>query len=840
MRALLILLILTVCRFSYSQENDRSEAFISGHVFEYGTGIALEGVAVRLLHERDSSLAGGAQTDADGFYKILDIRFGRYNVSANMVGHNSATLKGIMITKNKPQVIADTIFLKPGETTTEEIDVTAERSLIEFKADKKIYNVETSILDKGGNATDLLRKIPSVSVDQDGNVSLRGSSNVRFMIDGKMLRQNTTSILEQTPAGSIESIEIISNPGSKYEAEGEAGLINIVLKKGSELAGYAGQLSLGAGNSDKYNAGLSLSKKNSRLNLYGNYSFRDFDMKFNGGSSLTNYYVTDPQFINESVNSLMKNVSHSIKAGTDLYLSPKTTLGLSALYLYRDRSSGEKTTTENSSSTGINTLNEITNSIEGEKGNAFETSLTINKIIASPLNTLTGEATFAFNNEDEDLYSNTQEYDAMMNPLNNTPLIRESLTSENKFSGGIQIDYVHPLFSQNESAKDKSKKNLRKGKSDDTRGRNDKAPSRIETGVKATFSSLGSRINGELFDYSSNSFVNDTDVTNNFDFDENIIAGYGIYGNRLGEISFMAGARGEMTFTKVDQSSGDTVIDKNYIDIFPSLSFAYDLSMTDKLQADYSRRINRPDARLLVPFVDNANPTNIRVGNPDLKPEYTNSFQLSYLKFFGGFTINPSFYYRHTSDAITRYRTQLDSVTTLTTFQNLDKSDALGAELIAGYQGKNNLSINGSVNYSYNKLYGASIDPGLDNSGSSWNAKLNAGMKIWYDIDLQIAYSYQGKRPMITGDMEPFSSFEAGIKKDLFNDALSIGLRFSDIFNKQKFNVNFSDNTFEQEVFRKRESRYAFLTLTYNFGAKEVKQKKSREREDNRVPDAEF
>ncbi len=842
MKKITLLIFLLQIANAYTQVAEVSSGRISGVVLEQGTGNVLEGVTVRLLSERDSSLVGGSQTDNNGFYMIEDADFGRYLLTASMVGHNSVTLKGIHLSRKTPELFADTIFLKSGETTTEEIDVTAERSLIEFKADKKVYNVEGNILDKGGNASDLLRKIPSVSVDQDGNVSLRGSSNVRFMIDGKMVRQNTTAILEQTPAGSIESIEIISNPGSKYEAEGEAGLINIVLKKGNELSGYAGQLSLGAGNGDKYNAALSLSKKDSKLNIYGNYGFRDFDMNFDGGSSLTNYFVNDPKFINESVNSLMKNISHNLKAGTDFYLSPKTTLGISATYQFRDRNSSEKTLTENLNQAGVNTLNEMTNSTEKDKGNVFETSLTFNSIFDSPQNTLSGEAAIAFNNEDEDIATNTQQYDSNMNPLNNTPLIKNSLSSENNFSGSFQLDYVHPFLSKQRSGdvNKKREKKPGKGNTGEFRGKDNKSLSRIETGLKATFRDLESIINGEQYDYNSNAFVNDTLITNNFDYNENIIAGYGIYGSSFGGLNFNAGARGEMTFTKVDKSSGDTVIDKNYIDIFPSLNMSYDLSMTDKLQADYSRRINRPEARLLVPFVDNANPTNIRVGNPDLEPEYVNSFQLSYLKFFDGFTVNPSVYYRHTSNAITRYRTQLDSVTTLTTFANLDKSDALGAELIVGYQGRNNLFINGSMNYSYNKLYGNNISANLDNSGSSFNAKVNAGFRVWYDIDIQLAYNYQGSRPMISGDIEPFSTFEAGLKKDLFDEALNIGLRFSDIFNKQRFDVNFENETFEQDFYRKRESRYAFLTLTYNFGAKEVKKKRSREREDNRTPDVEF
>jgi outer membrane receptor protein involved in Fe transport len=808
---------------------------------ESGTGIPLEAATIRLFSEKDSSLASGSQSDVNGFYIIEGISFGRYRMVASMVGHNSVTVKGVMITRKNPEYIADTIYLKSGETTTEEIEVNAERSIIEFRDDKKVYNVENSILSKGGNATDLLRRIPSVEVDQDGNISLRGSSKVKFMIDGKMVRQNATAILEQTPAGSIESVEIISNPGSKYEAEGEVGMINIVLKKGNELIGYSGQLSLGAGSSDKYNAGLSLAKKNSKLNIYGNYDLRDVDNKMNGGGLLTNYYTSDPKYIEESTSALMKNTSHLFKAGTDFYLSPQTTFGLVASYLFRDRNSSESTLNENLDENGQVIYNEQTNSSEGESGNAFDASISFNKILSAPKNVLTGEATIGFNNEDEDLTSVTQELDAFMNPLNNTPDMKNSLNSENVFGGSIQFDLVQPLSSAKKTVEKKGKG---PGKGDDSfrqRGKNsDGIGPRIETGIKYNYRDLESIAKGEVFDYQTNSYINDTTVTNNFNYLENILGGYATYGDKFGSLDMVAGVRGEYTNTTVDDASTDTMVGNNYFDLFPSLNLSYNLTMTDKFQASYSRRINRPDARFLVPFVDNANPTNLRTGNPDLKPEYTNAVQLSYLKFLQGFTINPTVYYRHTSDAITRYKIQLDSVTTLSTFENLDKIDAYGAELILGYQGNKNLFVNASANYSYNKLTGSNSTDGLDNSGELWTAKLNAGFTIWYDIDIQVAYNYQGKRPSILGYTEPFSTFEAGLRKDFLNEALTVGLRFSDIFNKQQFNTNIESDTFSQNMYRKRESRFAFITITYNFGAKEVKQKKKRESDDNRTPDIDF
>ena len=843
LKLLLILALAAPAFDTFAQSPGTDRGSVSGFVKEDGSGIPLESATIRLFMEKDSSLAGGAQTDSEGYFLIEGIKAGRYRVVASMVGHSTAYVKGIQITGNQPRVVLDTVFLRSGEATTEEIDVNAERSNVEFKDDKKIYNLENSILSKGGNATDVLKRIPSVEVDQDGNVSLRGRSNVRFMIDGKMVRQNVSSILEQTPAGSIESIEIISNPGSKYEAEGEAGLINIVLKKGNELVGYAGQFSLGAGNRDKYNAGLSLSKKNSRLNIYGNYNFRDFDNRMDGASELTNLLISDPKYVSESTSALMKVISHQFKLGSDFFVSPLTTLGLSATYQTRDRNSDEQSNTSNLDESGNATSNFLTNSGEDESGDAFDASFTLNKILSSPQHVLTGEATFAFNNEDENIFTNTQEFDGMMNPTNNTPEIKKSLNSESVLGGSFQLDLVQPLGKAPGKSGDRKSGERKGGEFSDGKGRMNKGRetvSKIEAGVKFTYRDLTSDAKGELFDYQSNSYVNDSSVTNNFTYLESIGGGYVTYAGRLFDIDLLAGLRGEYTGTKVEDASTDTTADRNYFDLFPSMTLSYNLSMTDKFQANYSRRINRPDARSLVPFVDNANPTNLRKGNPELKPEYVNSFQLTYLKFMEGFTINPSVYYRHTSDGITRFRTQIDSVTTLTTFENLDKIDLYGGEFVIGYQGKNNLFVNGSFNYSYTDITGGGTTSGRSNSGSSWTAKLNTGFRVWYDIDVQMAYTYQGKRPTVLGYIEPFGVFEAGLKKDLFNDALSISIRFSDIFNKQKFDFFIEDATYEQDFYRKRESRFGFLTLTYNFGAKEVKPKKRPEREDNRAPDIDF
>src|SRR5437868_7844337 len=300
--------LLTACLFILnitalkSQENGT----ISGVVLDRSTGQPLEAAVIGVFKMQDSAKVKGAETDPGGKYSV-QVPYGLYKIEINYIGYNIAVINRVAITANKPNVILDTVKLRQGSATTEEIEVTSERSSMELLPDKKVFNVGQDIVNNGGSATDVLKNIPSVSVDVDGNVSLRGSGNVKILVDGKPSGLDGSSkadILQQIPANMIESIELVTNPSAKYEAESSAGIINIVLKKNTQSVGYSGNFSLGAGTQDKYNGSANLTLKTDKFNIYGNYNYRLFNFGMNGTSSRQDLF--NNTFLNQTSNANMR------------------------------------------------------------------------------------------------------------------------------------------------------------------------------------------------------------------------------------------------------------------------------------------------------------------------------------------------------------------------------------------------------------------------------------------------------------------------------------------------------------------------------------------------------
>ncbi len=834
MKHIFLFLSLFIYIDSYSQnQKPGGKGNISGIVLDRESNSPLEGAVVQLFSLKDSSVAAGTETDSRGSFSFNDVTFGKYNLKVSMISYSTALVKGILLNEDNKDLILETIQLQSGISTTDEIEITAEKSMIEFQGEKKVFNVENDIVDKGGSATDMLRKIPSVTVDEEGNISLRGSENIQIQIDGKSIRQNPSLILEQLPGSSIESIELVTNPSAKYEAEGEGGILNIVLKKGAvSYSGYEGIFSLGAGNNDKYNGVINLSMRDKKINLYTNYSYRNFNLDVEGASKLEKTMPANPRYINQTNNTDVKTIAHIIKTGVDFYIDPKNTLGISAIYNYRNRDRNQLANIQYLDDAGILTSRYSANSFEGDADNTWDFTLNYAGILSNPKHKLTGEASYSMNNEQDQENTSRQQYDINFVPVNNTPRLLRTNSNDKNYLTAIQLDYVQPL----ESGKNNSLEN-----SFSKRGNGNFSNKTIEFGVKGLFRKLDNDFLSEIFDYEQNSYINNVNQTNHFLYDENIYAGYFLYSNLVGKLNYQLGARGEYSVTDFELPNTTQKYGNNSFDIFPSVNLTYEISAFDNLQASYTRRINRPRPRFLNPFTNYSDPLNLRKGNPDLQPEYTNSYQITYLKFFGGVSINPSIFYKNTYNSITRFRTIIDSNTTLTTFLNVADSKTYGAELIATLQAGKNISFNGSFNYSRTQINGTDVQPDLNNSGDTWTAKLNANLDVWYDIDLQLSYNYQGLRPIILGDIKPFSSFDIGLKKDIIGNKFSLSARATDIFNTTKFNIDIANLGYNQNNYRKNETRSVFLTLTYNIGSTDSKQQQKKgDRDDNNGGDVEF
>jgi|WetSurMetagenome_2_1015567.scaffolds.fasta_scaffold03664_5 outer membrane receptor protein involved in Fe transport len=772
---------------------------VNGKVFDKELNSPLESVTIQLFRMKDSSLVTGAITNSKGEFS-LDTKGGKFKLVASYVGYNTVVVNGIMITPENKEITIETIKLESGSTTISQIDVTAERSYFEAGIDKKIYNIEKDLMSQNGTALDALKNIPSVTVDIDGNVSMRGSGNLKVLVNGRPSNYagDIASLLEQIPANTIQSIEIITNPSSKYDPEGTAGIINIVLKQEQE-SGYFGSINSGTGTGDKYNISTNLGIRKGLFNFTGNYGLRSFRMGGFGNSLRENFINDTTSFLSQSSTSSNKMLSHIGGLGVEFDMTKKITLGLSGNYNWRTRDRNEISNSSNLDFNQSPTYVYDRNNNDNETGNGYELTFNYRMKFDKPKEELTGTASYSYRGEDENLAIN------QYNRLPYSPDYLENDYSVDKdYHGLLQFDYVNP-FNEN---------------------------SKLEFGYKGTYTKMNSDFRADIFDNIQQIWINNPFVTDNFVYKSMIHAFYGTYGAKFGSFSFQAGLRAEQSFTTADQITQNKTFENNYFSLFPSIYLTQTITKNQDIQLSYSRRINRPRSFFLNPFVDYSDPQNLRAGNPELNPEYINSFELGYLKYFNSFSLTSSIFYKLTNDVINRITTLSDSNVTMTTFKNLSKASSYGLEFIASGQLLNWWFLNGNFSY-YRTIVQGDYGAGeLDNSNYTWSARLNTTLSFPNLFDMQIAYNYNGKMVSAQGTTDPFQSFDIALKRDFFNRKLTVGFRISDLFNSFKFNSTSVGTGFDMTSTRKRDSRIAFLTLTYKFGKEAKSQDRKKPKKD--------
>jgi len=793
-----LLVALTLLIFSgaslKAQENGTGK--ITGKVTDKDNNTPVQSAAVKLLNSSDSSLVAGTETDASGIFTLDKVAFGKYSVVVEYIGYSIGIAKNITLSADKPSQSLD-FKLKSGSTTTEEIVVETEKSPIELQADRRVFNVENMGV-TGGSAIDVLKNIPSVSVDVDGNLTLRGNGNVKIIVDGKPFGlggANLSTLLDQIPANLIASIEVISNPGAKFDAEGVSGIINIVMKK-NEGVGYNGNVTVNAGTRDKYNGSLVLNVKNKGLNVFGNYDYRLNNFFVEGNGLRTNYL--NPTYYNtiQSNDGTFRNYSHFGKGGFDYTIDDNNSLSLSGSYNDRNRRRSETTPVIQTNTANVQTGNYITNLFE--RGDGYSYSFAGNYMLKfkNPKQTLTTDANFlrwtdnSYSNNITDYYINT-----------GTPQSKRNQSNiETNDELNAQIDYVHP-FSEN---------------------------TKLEAGVKEINRKTDKDFNSEDYNYTTNAFVTNPNLTNRFKYTDNILSTYLTYSTKISNTAFMLGLRAEQTNSNGELVTTNQTFKKDYFDLFPSISVTQKLGITEELSASYSRRIYRPGTWDLNPFINATDPLNYFSGNPELKPEFTNSYELSFIKYFSQTTVTPTIFFRDTYDKITRTRTLIDSNRTLTTMANLDRSKSYGAELVLNTSLFQFWNINGSVSYFKNDVTASIPDVPATRSSYSWSGRATSFMRIPNIIDVQISYFYSGKQITTQGSVEPFTSVDLSLKKDFLDNKASISFRVQDLFNNLKFKVLLDDPNFAENLFRKRDTRAAYLSFTYKFGKEDKNQKRRR------------
>ncbi len=771
---------------------------ISGIVEDAFTGNPVEFATVTLMAETDSVVINGTVTDAKGKFSLAELPAGHYFIEATFIGYEKFVVYGISINPKTPEITLQKISLNMSEVQLTDVIVAEEKSDFTSTIDKKIFNVEKNLISQGGNANDVLNQIPSVSVDMDNKISMRGSENVKILIDGKP--STLEGSLQSIPASSIESIELITNPSAKYDPDGMSGIINIVLKK-NHMQGLSGLLSASAGTGDNYNLAGTLNYRTKKLNLFSNYGFNFSERDFSGETYRETYSNDSIFVLNQTSNGNNIKRSHMIRAGADYTFNDHNSISLSGTYHYnfgnrRETIDYSQSLFEQAVYDHYSRRNEADEPEQSVNG-----ALSYKHFFGDPKQTLTVDFNYS-GKQKEKLAHYEEQQDSDFNPS----FLQNNNETEQSEMFSLQSDFSYPF----------------------------KESKKFEAGVKASLNSTDTDVYFETFDSVSESYFADTLLINRFVQEEQVFAGYVTFAASTKYFGYQFGLRAEQVLGNSELVTTGEKFDNDYFSLFPSAHIKHALGKGQDIKLSYSRRVNRPWGFSMNPFPDRNDPVVMRIGNPLLQPEYVNSFELSYSLIREKLTLTSALYYRKTQNMVTRF-TQVENGVSISKPLNLGIADAYGVELFARWKILDIWSVSGNFNFYQSFLKGEYEEVVMNNEGFGWSAKGSTNLTLPGSVLIQISGNYNSPVLGLQGEFKPRYSVDAGVRKDLFKNKASLSLNVTDIFDTQKFGGFSQGENFYQEITRKRESRIATLTFSWFFGNQDSKKKEQNENRMNNV-----
>ncbi len=769
--------------------------------------LGIEFATVILLNAKDSTLVKAISSNRFGGAMFNNVVFGKYLVKVKQVGFKTYFSNMFSLTQESNELRLPKVFLEKDNQVLKTVNVVTEKADYQNGLDKKVYNVDKNITNAGGTATDVLQNIPSVNVDMDGKVSLRGSEQIRIMIDGKLSGITATdpqAALQQMPASMIEQIEIITNPGAKYDAEGMGGIINIITKKGNN-AGWNLNGQLSAGTNDKYGAGIGGNYRTNKINFSGNYNFRSENRYFRADNEQTALTAEALNF-KAKLNGTNKNRVHNIRLNNDFYLDKYNTVSVGAGYNTRNENKYETTDfMQNSNTSILDSLYYITN-------RSTEANNTVDGNIEYRYNDADSKKSFSIglNQSNIERNSDTRSYNAQSEALNG--YYRDNLVDGKVYLTTAQMDYAQPL-----------------------------ANGKLDIGLKFTQRFATALQGGDLLNYATGAYAKDRSQTNDYDYNEQVPAAFMQYGKSFGKWETQAGLRYEHTLVGINNRTYDSAVKNNYGKLFPSGFVKYKIKDGSDIQLSYTRRINRPGIEALNPIVDNSNPLNLRIGNPFLKPELIHSLDLSYSLLVKIFSVTTSVYYRRSENIQSFFRT-LDANNpkiAITQFRNFASSDNIGTELTVrtflGKQGNIMLNVNGF----YNKINASNIESALQAEGYNWNSRLVGNYRFKTNTSLQLSAFYMSPVIRPQGTFQGMNGVDIGLRQEFLKGKFNVSLNITDIFDIRQFRITNKTEQLRFTGIRKRESRIATLALQWRIGSLEDKEdkRKGRRGSDGGQPD---
>jgi outer membrane receptor protein involved in Fe transport len=775
---------------------------VSGKILDKNDGLPVEYANIVFYRMRDSSMVTGGITNEKGEFVIEKVPMGRYFGEAKFIGYNTLKIDVFAINPRQLEVSLGELNLTQASENIESVTITGQKQMLAHNLDKKVYNVDRDINVEGGTALEIMQNIPSIEVDMEGNVSLRGSQNVTILIDG---RPSTYSSIEEIPASIIESIEVITNPSARYDPDGLSGLINIVLKKKRD-PGYHGMVMLNAGTGNKYNGSLNLNYRQNKFNLFTNISFRQFQMS--GKTFIDNRFTSTANTIlnQQDQDFERKGEMISLRGGVDYFINSTNTITLSGGYNNRGFDVNDFTYTN------INLTPAYSRENNSDNGFAsYDVSFNYKKTGKTQGQELTADVFYNSNSGNfgslmvQEWADVTKE---TLNEMTNSDMLGRTLT--------MQTDMIQPIGNGG----------------------------RLETGLKGV---VRYQDNDYKFSFLDVTWQNDLNRSNQFLYTEQLYSAYAIYSNTIGKFSYQGGLRAEQAFTEGEQKVNNLKTPREFFNVFPSAHVKWEINSKNSAQIAYSKRVSRPNTRLLNPFINYSDPKNLSMGNPTLNPEFTNSLELSYFFNLPKTKISSTVFYRKTDDIISRYVQLLSegSDTLIQTFRNINNSQSFGLEGVLTQNIASWWRINGSAGYFSTELDAPDLQQEA-RKGTSWNAKATSTWNLGRDLEIQLSGNYRS--PMVSaggtgmrfwesgggqGKTDEMYWFDLGLRLQILNRKGSVTLRVSDIFKTMTYKAYTYGDGFTSDITRIRESRVVFIGFSYRIN--EFRQRRERRAEENGV-----
>lgn len=766
---------------------------ITGQLIDKESGTPLEYASASLFQLSDSTLVDGSITDEQGIFSISP-KPGRYYLRLQFISYEQKFVHDLSVNRENRIVKLGTIAMSPDAETLDEVVVAAKRDQMQLELDKRVFNVSENMSNIGANASEIMDNLPSVTVDVDGAVSLRGSSNVRILVNGKpsgLVGISDANGLRQLQGDLIERIEVITNPSARYDAEGSAGIINIILKKEREK-GFNGSFTTNLGYPANYGFSGSVNYRTGNFNVFGSYGI-NYRENPGGGYTKRLGFGTDTLATYIDNDRIRSDISHTYRLGTDYYINENNILTASGLVKIANEENTTDITYYDRDLSDALLSNTFRKDFEKEDDDNYEYQLSYRRIMEGEGHELTAD--FQYRSNDETERSTIDSANLLTD--SDQILYQRSLNVQGDKNIMMQLDYVNPFAD---------------GK-------------KVEAGYRGTIRKITSDYLVEQVDDVGDWYPYEN-FSNRFEYSENVHAAYGIYENKMDKWGYQLGLRVEQTLISTYQRETDQSDDKNYFNVFPSAFVSYKLDKTKSVQASYSRRISRPRFWYLNPFSSFSDPRNIRTGNTDLDPEFSDSYELGWLYNLEQASIYLGGYYRYTTGVIDRIETSEDGYNTVSTPYNIGTANAYGIESNFSLDPLDWLNINGNANFYRAITEGEYKDVKLDRDTYTASFRLNNKVKVG-KVNVQLSGWYRAPENTTQGKRKAMYAMDLGSNMDVMKGNGTLTFFVKDVFNSRRWRgTTVSTNFVEESEFQWR-SRQVGMSFTYR-----INQKKSRSRGD--------